>query len=355
MKYPMRWLRILLTFSFLFSLTSCFEKLPMTTVHSVTSWGSEINELYLLTTVILTFVFFAVAIPFCYAIWKFREKEGDTRIPKQVTGNHKLEVLWTLIPIVLLIFIFIPTVELILKGYEEPPEDTLRIEAIAHQWWWEFKYPDLGITTANEMWVPENQHVSIKLTSADVIHSFWIPRWGGKVDNLPGEEKWIYYTTPAAENNDAGDRYQGHCVELCGLSHARMRFQAVVLNKERFDAWSKVAQTPPNVSTALEKKGQELFMSKTCFTCHSIEGTAAKGLVGPNLTNLGNRVQLAAGTLPNDAKGMHTWLRDSVDSKPPYQNVKPGSLMVFGEGFELSDDEIDALSAYLLNATAKTY
>ena len=96
-------------------------------------------------------------------------------------------------------------------------------------------------------------------------------------------------------------------------------------------------------------------MSKTCFTCHAIEGTAAKGLIGPNLTNLGNRRMLAAGTLPNDAKGMHEWLRDSVDAKPPYQNVKPGSLMVFGEGFELTEEDIEALTAYLLNATAKTY
>ena len=327
----------------------------MTTVHSVTKWGSEINELYLLTTVIVTLVFFAVAIPFCYAIWKFRAREGDTRMPKQIHGNHKLEILWTLIPVVLLVFIFIPTVELILKGYEEPPKDTMKIEAIAHQWWWEFKYPDLGITTANEMWVPEDQHVSITLKSADVIHSFWIPRWGGKVDNLPGEEKMISYVTPTVEDPVGGDYYQGHCVELCGLSHARMRFQAVVLTKDRFNSWAKTAMNPPAVTTALEKKGQELFMSKTCFTCHTIEGTAAKGLVGPDLTNLGNRKMLAAGTLPNDGKGMHQWLRDSVDSKPPYQNVKPGSLMVFGEGFELTDEDIKALSAYLLNSTAKTY
>ncbi|WP_159455297.1 cytochrome c oxidase subunit II [Pseudobacteriovorax antillogorgiicola] len=351
----MRWLKILLTFSFLFSLTSCFEKLPMTTVHSVTEWGAQINELYLLTTVIVTFVFFAVAIPFCYAIWKFREKEGDTRIPEQIHGNHKLEVLWTLIPIVLLIFIFIPTVQLILSRFEEPPKDTLKIQAIAHQWWWEFKYPDLGITTANEMYVPEGKHVTIELTSADVIHSFWIPRWGGKVDNLPGETNYITYTTPAVEDAENGDYYQGHCVELCGLSHARMRYQAVVLPQERFDAWTKVAQTPPTVTTALEKKGQELFMSKTCFTCHAIEGTTAQGRVGPDLTNFGSRRMLAAGTLPNDKEGMYEWLRDSVDSKPPYQNVKPGSLMIFGEGFELTDEDIEALTAYLQNSTAKTY
>lgn len=354
MKHPTRWLKLFLFFSTLLSLNSCFEKLPMTTVHTVTSWGAEINELYLITTVLLTIVFFAVAIPFCYAIWKFAEKEGDTHIPKQVHGNHKLEVLWTVIPIILLVIIFVPTSRLILKSYEEPPEDTLVIEAIAHQWWWEFRYPDTGVVTANEMFVPENKHVTVVLKSADVIHSFWIPRWGGKVDNLPGETNRIMYVTPAVED-PKGDYYQGHCVELCGLSHARMRFQAIVLPQDRYDAWAKVAQTPPEVTTALEKHGQELFMSKTCFTCHAIEGTTAKGLVGPNLTNLGNRRMLAAGTLPNTPEGLKEWLRDSVDSKPPYQKVKPGSLMVFGEGFELTDEDIEALTAYLLNSTAKTY
>ncbi len=354
MEHPKRWLKILLTLVLPFILTSCFEKLPMSTVHTVTEWGRLINELYLLTTIIVTVIFFAVAIPFCFAIWKFREKEGDNHIPKQVHGNHILEILWTIIPVVLLILIFIPTFELILRQSEEAPEDALVVEAVAHQWWWEFRYPEYGIVTANEMFLPENRPVSIKLTSADVIHSFWIPRWGGKVDNLPGEENIINYVTPAVENPE-GDYYQGHCVELCGLSHARMRFQAIVLPQQRFASWTKVAQTPPQITTALEQKGQDLFMSKTCFTCHTIEGTPAKGRIGPDLTNLGNRRMIAAGTLPNTNDGLHEWLRDSVDSKAPYQNIKPGSKMIFGEGYELTDEEINALSAYLLNATAKTY
>ncbi|NRA63496.1 MAG: cytochrome c oxidase subunit II [Pseudobacteriovorax sp.] len=327
----------------------------MSTVHSVTEWGNDINELYLITTIVVTFVFFMVSIPFCYAMWKFREKEGDETIPKQVKGNHVLEILWTVIPVILLIIIFIPTFKLIMKQYAEPPEDALVIEAIGHQWWWEFRYPEYGIVTANEMYVPEQRPVTIKLKSADVIHSFWIPRWGGKVDNIPGEVNTINYVTPALEDPAKADYYQGHCVELCGLSHARMRYEAVVLSAERFETWTKVAKSPPKVTTALQKKGQELFMSKTCFTCHAIEGTAAKGLIGPDLTNFGDRRTLAAGTLPNDAEGMHTWLRDSVDAKPPYQNVKPGSLMVFGEGFELTEEDIKALTAYLHNSTAKTF
>lgn len=326
----------------------------MSTIDTVTEWGRQINSLYLITTIITGVVFFAVAIPFCYAIWRFREKEGDERMPTQIRGNHKLEILWTLIPIVLLIFIFLPTFDLILSQHKEPPEDALKIEAIGHQWWWEFRYPEYGIVTANEMYVPENRAVQIELTSADVIHSFWIPRWGGKVDNIPGETNFINYVTPELQDPE-GDYYWGHCAELCGLSHARMRFQAVVLSEERFDRWTEVYNEPPVVASALEKRGQELFMSKTCFTCHAIEGTMAKGQVGPSLTNFGNRRLLAAGTLENDREGMHRWLRDSVDSKPDQQEVKPGSLMIFAEGFELTEEDIKALTAYLHRSTAKTY
>ncbi len=349
-----RLLKVLFTLSLALGLTACFEKLPMTTFHVVTEWGHDINRVYLITTIITTIVFFAVAVPFCYALWRFRDKPGDTRIPVQVKGNHKLEILWTLIPVVLLIFIFLPTLEIIMKRHAEPDPGALTIEVIGHQWWWEFRYPDLGVVTANEMYVPENTPIVVKLKSADVIHAFWIPRWGGKMDVLPGVTNVLTYTTPTLENPQ-GDYYQGHCTELCGLSHARMRYEAVVLPKARFDSWVKTAMNPPLIATALEKKGQDLFMSKTCFTCHSIAGTNAVGMIGPNLTNLGNRRTIAAGTLPNSKDGLHQWLRDSIDSKADYQTVKPGSLMVFAENFVLTDDDIKALTAYLQHSTAKTF
>ena len=335
--------------------TGCwFDKTKMSTVHVVTDWGHGINDVYARTSWIMLFVFLGVAIPYCYALWRFREKEGDTHIPKQVHGNSVLEIIWTLIPVVLLVFIFIPTFKMIMKQYEEPAKDALVIEAIGHQWWWEFKYPEYGITTANEMYVPADRNITVKLKSADVIHSFWIPRWGGKVDNLPGVTNVINYKTPSLKNPN-GDYYLGHCAELCGLSHARMRYEAVVVSKESFENWTKAYNQKPKVTTALEEQGQKLFMSKTCVTCHKIEGTMAMGMVGPNLTNFGNRRTLAAGTLPNTKAGLREWILDSVHSKAPYQKVKPGSLMVFPEGYEISDQEIKAISAYLLHSTAKTY
>jgi cytochrome c oxidase subunit 2 len=165
-----RWFKVLFALPFLLGLTACFEKLPMTTVHVVTDWGHDINRVYLITTIITSIVFVAVAVPFCYALWRFREKPGDNRFPEQIKGNHKLEILWTLIPVVLLIFIFLPSLEVIMKRSEAPPKESLVIEAIGHQWWWEFRYPDLNIVTANEMVVPEDTPILVKLKSADVIH-----------------------------------------------------------------------------------------------------------------------------------------------------------------------------------------
>ena len=134
-----------------------------------------------------------------------------------------------------------------------------------------------------------------------------------------------------------------------------MRFQAVVLSEDRFNAWASVYNEPPKVVSNLEQKGQELFMSKTCFTCHAIEGTMAQGKIGPNLSNFGNRSYLAAGTLKNTHDNMVTWLKDTVYSEADHQKVKPGNLMLFSEGYELSDEEIEALIAYLHRSTAKTY
>jgi cytochrome c oxidase subunit 2 len=312
-------------------------------MYPVTEWGKEINHVYLITTIICAVIFVVVAGVLVYALAKFKEKEGDTHIPKQVRGNHTLEILWTLIPVVLLIFIFVPTVENVFK-HSEVPENALEIEVIGHQWWWEFKYPSLGVTTANELHLPENTPILFKLTSADVIHSFWIPRMGGKIDTLPGQINTMTFTTPVAEK-DGGDYYQGQCVELCGLSHALMRFQAVVHKQAEFDRWVESHNKAPIVVSDKEKQGQELMATKICITCHTIEGTSAVGQIGPNLTNFGSRQTVAAGIMPNTPESLRKWLKD-----PPA--VKPGSLM---PNLSLTDEEIDALSAYLLQSTAKKY
>lgn len=343
MKRVLSWLNLVFISGVLLALSGCFSLQPMSTTHMLTQWGHDINYVYLITTIISGLVFVFVAVPLIYILYKYREKEGDTHIPKQIKGNHKLEIAWTLIPVILLIFIFIPTVEVIFKS-SEMPENAFKVEAIGHQWWWEFKYPELNITTANELHLPENRPVHVILKSADVIHSFWIPRFGGKLDTVPGHENNMYFVTPAAEK-EGGDYYQGQCVELCGLSHALMRFQAVVHKQDEFDRWARSINQQPNVATASEKLGEKLFTDKICMTCHTVGGTPFAGVVGPNLSDFGSRRTLGAGTLPNDKQSLYKWLKD-----PPA--IKPGSLM---PNLNLTDEEIEALSAYLLHSTAKKY
>lgn len=318
---------------------------PMSTIHVVTDLGRDINRVYLITTVVTCIIGVAIAVLTVVTIRKFRERPGDTHIPKQVHGNTFLELLWSIIPCILLLFIAIPTWEVIFKYREDRvPEGAYVIEAIGHQWWWEFKYPDTGVITANEVHIPENTLVHFKVQSADVLHSFWVPKFGGKIDAVPGVINNIYYTTPAA-SKDGGDVYQGQCVELCGLSHAIMRFQAVVHKTDEFGRWMEAQKLEPVLETEKEHRGSELFASKGCLACHAITGTTAQGRIGPDLTNFGNRRMLGAGLANNTQEELASWLRD-----PPSR--KPGSLM---QNLGLNETEISDLSAYLRNSTIKKF
>ncbi len=330
-------------------LSGCFDVVPMTTVHPVTQEGADIMTVYKITTWISVAIFFAVSIPICIALYRFREKPGDESIPEQVHGNAFLEFLWTVIPVVLLLIIAIPTWQVIFKQAKPFPEgQSLKVEVIGHQWWWEFRYPELGIVTANELHLPENTNITLDLTSADVIHSFWVPRFGGKVDTVPGHNNPMYWVTPTASDTPGGDYYQGQCVELCGLSHALMRFQAVIHKKDEFDRWAKTYNEPPKVVTSLEKKGDQIFHT-ICQACHAISGTASAQIpgpkIGPDLSNFGNRRTLGAGTLENNQENLFKWVKDST-------SVKPGSLM---GNLGLDDESVRAVNAYIRNSTVKVY
>jgi cytochrome c oxidase subunit II len=322
---------------------------PMNTVSGITEWSRDINHVYGLTTIIEIFVFFAVSIPLCYTLYRFRRRPGDDTPPKQFHGNATLEIIWTTIPVFLLLFIAVPTWRVLFK-HSTIPAEALKIEVIGHQWWWEFRYPDHGkIVTANELHVPENTPLHITLWSEDVIHSFWIPKWGGKKDALPGHRNEFVLTSPSVEqaNRRGGEMYQGQCVELCGSSHALMRFNAVVHTKTEFDAWTKTAYTAPNIETASQKSGEEVFAR--CQACHTIAGTPSEQIpgnkIGPNLTNFGNRKYLAAGTRVNTPENLAAWLRDPG-------SIKPGSLM---PSLGLTEEEIAHVSSYVRQATVKNY
>lgn len=322
---------------------------PMNTISGITEWSRDINAVYGLVTWIELFVFLAVSIPLIYTIYRFKHRKGDEVPPKQFHGNATLEILWTVIPVILLIFIAVPTWRVLFK-HSEIPKDAMRIEVIGHQWWWEFRYPDHGnIITASELHVPENTPIHFVMHSEDVIHSFWIPKWGGKKDVLPGHKNDLVMTSPAVKDPSkrGGEMYQGQCVELCGASHALMRFNAVVHTRAEFDAWTKTAYTPPKVETAAQKAGEEIFAR--CQACHAIAGTPSADMpglkIGPDLTNFGNRKYLAGGTRLNNAENFAAWVKNPA-------SIKPEALM---PNLGLTDDEIAKVSAYLRQSTVKTY
>lgn len=323
---------------------------PMTTISGLTEWSKDINHVYLITTVITVAIFFAVAIPLVYTLYRFRAKEGDDTPPKQLHGNVALEFLWTVIPVVLLIFIAVPTWKYIFKHEGRPVRaDALKVHVIGHQWWWEFQYPDYGIKTAFEIHLPENTPVELTITSADVSHAFWIPKFGGKTSAINGNINRLAFTTPAAAQPEVagGDYYQGQCAELCGSSHALMRHVGVVHTKEGFDRWVKAHNTPPKVETASQREGEQVFAR--CVACHAIEGTPSASIpgdkIGPNLSTFGSRSHLGAGTRRNTEENLAAWIRNPAE-------IKPGSLM---PALGLTEPEIAAVSAYLRQSTYKTY
>jgi cytochrome c oxidase subunit 2 len=330
---------------------------PMNTISGLTEWSRDINSVYGITTVIVTFVFIAVAIPLVLTLVKFKQKPGDDSPPKQFHGNATLEVLWTVIPVVLLLFIAVPTWRVLFK-HAHKAENSLEIEAIGHQWWWEFRYPQNGkIVTANELHLPENTPVHFTIWSADVIHAFWIPKFGGKVDamptfikdGIPARTNHLNIVTPALADAGkiGGEMYQGQCVELCGASHALMRFNVVIHSKAEFDRWTQNVNTPPKVETALAKEGEQVFAR--CQACHVITGTPSEQIpgekIGPNLTNFGSRKYLAAGTRLNTNENLAHWLRDPA-------SIKPGALM---PNLGLTEQEIAQVSSYLRLSTIKQY
>ncbi|HLG50971.1 MAG TPA: cytochrome c oxidase subunit II [Chloroflexota bacterium] len=263
---------------------------------------------------------------------RFRRRTSDG-IPSQIHGNTRLEIVWTIIPVLILIVIAVPTITTIASASTIPQgPDVLKVTVIGHQWWWEFRYPDLGIVTADEMHIPVGTKVALTVESADVIHSFWVPRLAGKIQAIPRRqnEMWL-------QGDEIGEFY-GQCYQLCGTSHANMRFRVFVQSKADFDAWVKDQQAVPAPPTDPEAaKGAQIFQSKACVGCHTIAGTNAKGTIGPNLTHFGSRTTIAGAMLEKTDANLAMWLHD-----PP--GVKPGSIM---PNLGLTDDEIKALVAYL--------
>jgi cytochrome c oxidase subunit II len=308
-------------------------------------------DLMLLSTAIMVGVIVIVTVLFIIAITRFRRK-SENEIPKQVEGSHKLEVVWTVIPILLLLVLAVPTVAATFKLADVSPmdeknedgtTDALVINVRANLYWWEFEYPNEEIVTSQDLVVPTDERVYFNLKASDVKHSFWIPSAGGKMDtNTDNLNRfWLKFDDAAAD--EAGRIFYGKCAELCGPSHALMDFKVKALPRAEFDQWvtdMKAVTEPVQAETAEAQAGQEVF-NNSCIGCHAVtpaNTTPEQARMGPNLTDFGNRT-LVAGILENNEENIKKWLKDP-------ETLKPGNKMT-GK-YDLSDEAIDAVTQYLM-------
>jgi cytochrome c oxidase subunit II len=297
----------------------------------ITREGVAITNLFWVVLVLSGLVLLVVLVPLVYSIVRFRGRPGDPD-PPQVAGNRTIEIIWTGGAFALVVVLFAGAV-LTMQTVSAASSSAVRVRVIGHQWWWEYQYPDLGITTANELHLPTGQSSQLDITSADVIHSFWVPQLGWKQDGNPGQTHTMWVQVDQAGTID------GACAEYCGTEHAWMRIRVVAQPPDQFQAWVHQQQQPaPAPSTDLERQGQQLLETNTCVSCHTIQGTAARGQVGPDLTHLASRSIIAGGVLDNTPDNLQRWVQHADD-------VKRGALM---PNFNtLSDQQATALTAYL--------
>ena len=364
------------------SLAACGNDHPNSTFLHLTDFGRDIDFLWDRLLGWGTAVFVLVEAVLLYTIVRYRARPGAPA-PAQTHGNTALELTWTILPAVILVFIAIPTVRIIFKTQAKAPESSLQVEVIGHQWWWEFRYPQYGVTTANELYLPTGRTVNFALKTKDVLHSFWIPNLGGKRDLISNRTNYMWFTADSV----VSAAMNGQCAEYCGDSHANMKFKVFTVAPADFESWAahqkrpavfgvapaapvaaavpvkraargslKVAaptDTAPTpvgytfpadqikpffwpktpIPAGLQEipgavlaqgdpaRGKEIYSRSACIGCHIISGNPmSMGVIGPNLTHFGSRHTLAAGLFANDARHLALWIKNS-------RLMKPGVLM----------------------------
>jgi cytochrome c oxidase subunit 2 len=268
----------------------------------------------------------------CLTRYSTRASEGQPRPAPRHSESLELEIAWTAGPALILLFIAVPSLRIVFRSQPAvAPPNSIIINVTAHQWWWQFDYPDLCIHTANEVHIPLGRPARFLLRSDDVIHSFWIPAMGGKRDVIPGHVNEFTFTPQTA-----GD-YIGECAEFCGLSHANMRFRVIVQTRVAFDNWRANQAAGPHIAARGEaEQGERLYLTSACTTCHTIRGYSS-GYIGPDLTHFGSRATFAGSTLSNTPANVAAWIEDP-------QALKPGAQM---PPLGLRGKELDDLVAYL--------
>jgi len=299
--------------------------------------AESIYHLSVFVLAITAVIFLVVFSLLAYAVVKFRNKAaGAEREPAQVYGSTQIELAWTIIPILIVVVLFLATARVIHAIQDTPkPATAVEVTAIGHQFWWEFRYPALGIVTANELHVPVSDPVHptptfLKLLSADTDHSFWVPQLAGKTDLIPNRvnEMWM-------DPHQTGI-YLGQCAQYCGTQHAKMLLRVSVDTPEAFEAWVRDQKRTADQDTK-EIAGRRVFETTACINCHAVGGTAATGRFGPDLTHLMSRSTIASGAAENTSENLRLWI-ENPDA------IKPGSLM---PAMKLSDADLDALLRYL--------
>ncbi len=371
-------------------LAACGTEYPQNSLSPHSDFAETIHQLYVSIFWWTMFILAVVWIILAWVLVKFRAREGDEK-PRQIRGHLGLEIGWTVGPALIVIAIAIPTIQAVFATQRPVSEDAMTIEVTGHRFWWEFHYPEQGITTANELVLPVDRPVNLRLGSPDVIHSFWVPKLGGKRDVNPtvavreGEDpkyNWLFFTP-----QETGYFY-GQCAEFCGESHAFMSMRVLVETEEDFQAWAdRWRESPgalppagpedPEDETELEMAGvpaqadepdqleigdddplvamgRDIFLNQaTCLACHAIEGTSAQGDRGPNLTLFGERTTLASGILENNPENLAAWIKDPWAFKPaaamPGVDYDMQGTAGYWPATALSDEQVRAVAAYLLS------
>jgi cytochrome c oxidase subunit 2 len=310
-----------------------------------------------------------------YVTMKYRSTEESDVEPAQVYGSPQVELAWTIVPVIIVVVLFLTTARMIFAIQDNPrPKSALDVTVVGHQFWWEFRYPQYGVVVANEMHVPMSTPqrpvpTFMKLESADVWHSFWVPQLAGKVDNIPDHvnDMWIDPHVPGL--------YVGQCGQFCGVEHAKMLIRVYVDTPDQFQRWITTQQQPaveqpgaPQSDAAQEDAapgstarqgggqaglvkaslpaggqasnialGRQVFQQNACMNCHAIQGTNANGQFGPNLTHFGGRDTLGSGSVANNMDNLKAWIRNPSD-------LKEGALM---PPMQLSEPQLEQVSAYL--------
>jgi cytochrome c oxidase subunit 2 len=319
-----------------------------------------IRDLSVLVLAITAFIFVVVEGILIYSIVRFRRRRaapgadatglGADAEPPQVYGSKPIEIAWTAAPALVVFVLTLVTARTLWEVNRPPPQpregdNTLFVTVVGRQWWWEYTYDHyngekLGFTTANELHIPAGKDgverpVYLTLKSADVCHSFWVPRLAGKTDCIPGRVNSMWFRT------DRPGLYVGQCAEYCGTQHANMLLRVYVDPPKVFEEWlanERKDQAPRDTDPETVKSGRKAFLGQSCVNCHAVRGTPAKGTYAPDLTHLMRRDMLASGMVKNTPENLRRWVADP-------QQIKEGCLM---PAFGLSDRERDEIVGYLL-------